>query len=98
MLVPTELVVKQLITIIRYHWHSLISKCAFVSKVEMERKSSIVVISVDPAGKASFVQGSMQRRFMGQHNGKGPICLVYVSKPLMAVITAHNNSLYYTHT
>ena len=54
----------------------------------MERKSSIVANSVDPAGKASFVQGCMYMRLMGQHNGKGLICLVYASKPLMTVITA----------
>ena len=30
----------------------------------------IDVISVDSAGKASFVQGCTQRRLMGQHNGK----------------------------
>jgi len=28
------------------------------------------VISVDSAGKVSFVQGCTQRRLMGQHNGK----------------------------
>ena len=54
----------------------------------MERKSSIVANSVDPAGKASFVQGFMYMSLMGQHNGKGLICLVYASKPLMTVITA----------
>ena len=54
----------------------------------MERKSSIVANSVDPAGIASFVQGCMYMRRMGQHNGKGLICLVYASKPLKTVITA----------
>ena len=31
---------------------------------------SIAVITVEPAGKASFVLGCIQTRLMGQYNGK----------------------------
>ena len=49
---------------------------------------SIAVITVEPAGKVSFVLGCIQTRLMGQYNGKWPISLVYMSKPLITVITA----------
>ena len=52
------------------------------------RISLIAVITVEPACKASFVLGCIQTRLMGQYNGKWPISLVYMSKPLMTVITA----------
>ena len=48
----------------------------------------IAVITVEPAGKASFVLGCIQTRLMGQYNGKWPISLVYMSKPLITVIAA----------
>ena len=48
----------------------------------------IAVITVEPAGKASFVLGRIQTRLMGQYNGKWPISLVYMSKPLITVIAA----------
>ena len=34
------------------------------------RTSQIAVITVEPAGKASFVLGCIQRRLMGQYNAK----------------------------
>ena len=48
----------------------------------------IAVITVEPPGKSSFVLGCIQTRLMGQYNGKWPISLVYMSKPLITVITA----------
>ena len=52
------------------------------------RNNWIAVITVEPAGKASFVLGCIQTRLMGQYNGKWPVSLVYMSKPLITVITA----------
>ena len=44
--------------------------------------------TVEPADRASFVSGHMQIRLMDKCNGKGSNSLVYVSKPLINVITA----------
>ena len=49
---------------------------------------SIAVITVEPEDKISFVYNRMQTRLRGQYNGKWPISLVCVSKPLVTVITA----------
>ena len=49
---------------------------------------SIAVITVEPADKTSFVYSCIQTRLRGQYNGKWPISLVCVSKPLITVITA----------
>ena len=48
----------------------------------------IAVITVEPADKISFVYNCMHTRLRGQYNGKCPISLVYVSRPLVTVITA----------
>ena len=52
------------------------------------QQNLIAVITVEPAGKAPFVLGCIQTRLVGQYNGKWPISLVYMSKPLVTVITA----------
>ena len=49
---------------------------------------AIAVIAVAPTGKASFVYSYAQTRLMGQYNGKWPLSLVYVLKPLITVIGA----------
>ena len=48
----------------------------------------IAVITVEPADKISFVYNFMQTRLRGQYNGKWPISLVCVSRPLVTVIAA----------
>ena len=48
----------------------------------------IAVITVEPAHKTSLVYSCMQTRLKAQYNGKWPINLVCVSKPLITVITA----------
>jgi len=48
----------------------------------------IAVITVEPADKISFVYNCMHTRLRGQYNGKWSISLVYVSRPLVTVITA----------
>ena len=48
----------------------------------------IAFIAVAPTGKASFVYDYVQTRLVGQDNGKWPFSLVYVLKPLIAVIKA----------
>ena len=50
--------------------------------------SAIAVITVEPADKISFVYNCMQTRLRGRYNGKWPISLVCVSRPLVTVITA----------
>ena len=57
-------------------------------RYDPQSRFPIAVIAVEPAGKASFVLGCIQTRLMGQYNGKWPISLVYMSKPLITVITA----------
>ena len=56
------------------------------------------VISVDSAGKVSFVQGCTQRRLMSQRNGKWPIFLAHASNPLIIAIAFapdfHTNPAY----
>ena len=54
----------------------------------MNTNNNLAVITVEPAGKAYFVLGCIQTRLMGQYNRKSPISLVYMSKPLIAVIAA----------
>ena len=54
-------------------------------------RPSIAVITVEPAEKISFVYNCMQTRLRGQYNGKWPISLVCVSRPLVTVITAIKN-------
>ena len=49
---------------------------------------AIAVITVEPADKTSFVYSCIQTRLRGQYNGKWPISLVCVSKPLITFITA----------
>ena len=49
---------------------------------------AIAVITVEPADKTSFVYSCIQTRLTGQYNGKWPISLVCVSKPLITFITA----------
>ena len=48
----------------------------------------IVVITVAPTGKVSFLYSCVQTRLIGQYNGKQPISLVYVSKLQITVIRA----------
>ena len=50
--------------------------------------SSIAVITIEPADKSCFVYNCMKTRLRGQYNGKWPISLVWVSRPLVTVITA----------
>ena len=40
-------------------------------------------------GKAYFVYSYVQRRLMGQYNGKRPISLIYMLKPLVTAIRAN---------
>ena len=47
-----------------------------------------MVITVELAHKTSLVYSCMQTRLKAQYNGKRPINLVCVSKPLITVITA----------
>ena len=56
---------------------------------------SIAVITVEPTEKIPFVYNCMQRRLRGQYNGKWPITLVCVSRPLVTVITAIIRLLYF---
>ena len=58
------------------------------SQSKLDSFPCIAVITVEPAGKASFVLGCIQTRLMGQYNAKWPISLVYMWKPLITVITA----------
>ena len=46
-------------------------------------------MAVEPKGKASFVYCYMQTRPMGQYNGKWPISLIYMLKPLITSIRAN---------
>ena len=48
----------------------------------------IVVITVEPTGKVSFLYSCVPTRLIGQYNGKQPISLVYVSKLQITVIRA----------
>ena len=48
--------------------------------------SSLFTFLWTETGKGSFVYSCLQMRPMGQHNGKWPICLVHVSKPMIIVI------------
>ena len=48
----------------------------------------IAVIAVEPTGKAFFVYTYAKTRPMGQYNGKWPLSLVYVLKPLITGIRA----------
>ena len=48
----------------------------------------MAVITVEPADKIYFVYNCMQTRLRGQYNGKWPISLVCVSRPLVTVIAA----------
>ena len=59
-----------------------------ISFQSCNRRSTIAVITVEPADKISFVYNWMQTRLRGQYNGKWPISLVCVSRPLVTVITA----------
>ena len=52
-------------------------------------KGQIAVITVEPADKISFVYNCIQTRRRGQYNGKWPISLAGVSRPLVT-----NNSYY----
>ena len=45
-------------------------------------------VTVEPSGKASFVYSYMQTKLNGQYNGKWPISLACVSKPLITVMTS----------
>ena len=54
----------------------------------------MAVITVDPASKASFVYRCMQTSLTGQYNGKWAISLVYVSKPLITIITATDTPVF----
>ena len=56
------------------------------------RLLATVAKAIEPAGKASFVSRCMQTRLIVQNSGKGPISLVYVSKPLITAITAITGS------
>ena len=47
-----------------------------------------LIVAVAPKGKASFVYSYVQTRLMGQYNGKWPISVVYVLKPLITAIRA----------
>ena len=58
------------------------------------RRSIIAVITVEPADKIPFVYNCMQTRLRGQYNGKWPITLVCVSRPLVTVITAFHLCCY----
>ena len=49
---------------------------------------TIAVIAVEPTGKAFFVYSYVKTRLMGQYNGKWPLSLVYVLKPLITAIRA----------
>jgi len=49
---------------------------------------AIAVIAVASTGKAFLVYSYVQTRLMGQYNGKCPISLVYVLKPLITAIRA----------
>ena len=50
--------------------------------VEYSSQVCFLVIAVERAGKTSFVHSCMQ------YNGKWPINLIYVSKPIVTTITA----------
>ena len=54
----------------------------------LREEGEIAVITVEPADKSSFVYNCMQTRLRGQYNGKWPISLACVSRPLVTVITA----------
>ena len=63
--------------------------CIIISGLKTRQTGySIAVIAVEPADKISFVYNCMQPRLRGQYNGKWPITLVCVSRPLVTVITA----------
>ena len=48
----------------------------------------MVVITVELTSKASFVYNCMPTKLMGQYNAKWHISLIYVSKPVIPVISA----------
>ena len=50
--------------------------------------AGIAVITVEPAHKISFVYNCMETRLRAEYNGKWPISLVCVSRPLVTVVTA----------
>ena len=60
----------------------------FAQKCFANWQAGVAVITVEPADKLSFVYNFMQTRLMRQYNGKLPISLVLVSRPLVTVITA----------
>ena len=49
--------------------------------MERQRRLRTAVITVEPAGKTSFVYSCTYTRPMSKYNGESPISLVYVSKP-----------------
>ena len=59
------------------------------SGARSQQRKDVAVIKVEPAGtEASLVCSCMQTRLVGQYNGKQPVGLVYVSKPLITVVAA----------
>ena len=68
-------------------WNSFSSN-SLTQVIFCETLGLIAVITVEPADKISFVYNWMQTRLRGQYNGKWPISLVRVSRPLITVITA----------
>ena len=70
-------------------WFSEFSFSSWTSWFQnLEMFPPIAVITVEPADKISCVYNCMHTRLRGQYNGKWPIRLVYVSRPLVTVITA----------
>ena len=76
------------VTMIDYDWDIIFLAQVVYVWFQSTKSGAIAVITVEPAGKASFVLGCIQTRLMGQYNGNWPISLVYTTKPLITVITA----------
>ena len=74
--------------IIKTTYGDTINRWVFSFLVCCSLHVKIAIITVELAGKASFVYSYMHTRPMGQYNWKWPISLAYVSKPLGTVITA----------
>ena len=62
--------------------------CASLTICSYNTRARSLIVAVAPTGKASFVYSYVQTRLMGQYNGKWPISLVYVLKPLITAIRA----------
>ena len=60
-------------------------------RVEAQNKTDLT--AVEPAGKTSLLSICILTKLTRQYNGKWPISLSSVSKPLITVVTAVNTSL-----